>query len=204
MGQDSLFKLSKENNAERPVFQLHRQYILSPVKSGLLLIHQTGAYERILYDKYKKQLVAPKNITQQLLFPIDIKLNASDFQLILEIEPEIRNLGFVFVVVEAQHLQLKGVPVGIHHENHLEIFEEFIEQFKNYQSNLEVTKLEMMARALAKRTAARMRVSLSGQEMNQLIDQLFASENPNYTPEGKAIFRSLSLHELDNLLATQN
>ncbi len=204
MRQNSLFKSKESGHTERPIFQLHKQFILSPVKSGLLLIHQVFAYERILYDKYRKQLETPKNITQQLLFPIDVKLNASDFHLVLEIESEIRNLGFVFVVIEEQHLQLKGVPVGTNHESHEHLLEDFIEQFKNYQSSLSISRAEMMARALAKRTASRMKVPLTGQEMNHLIDQLFASDNPSYTPDGKSVFRSLSLKELGNLLATQN
>ncbi len=199
--QDTTLGLKPQNNLERPVFQLHRQYIISAVKSGVLLIDQMAAYERVLYDKYKNQLDTQKKVTQQLLFPIEIQLNASDFELILEIEKEIRNLGFVFVVVKAQHLQLTGVPQGIHNEDQEEIFEDFIEQFKNYQATLQIAKPDLLARALAKRTATKLKIKLLSQEMNLLIDQLFASQNPNYTPDGRVIFRNLSLTELANLLA---
>ncbi len=198
--QETTKDAKTQNNLERPVFQLHRQYIISAVKSGILLIDQVAAYERILYDKYKKQLTSQKKVTQQLLFPMEIQLNASDFELILEIETEIRNLGFVFVVIKPQHLQLTGMPQGVHNEDQKEIFEDFIEQFKNYQSNLQITQHDSLARALAKRTATRLKVKLLSQEINLLIDQLFASQNPNYTPDGRVIFRSLSLLELASLL----
>lgn len=181
---------------ERQSFQLHNQYIATPVRTGMMLIDQQAAHERILYDKFLLSLKNDSGAAQQLLFPVTISLQPSDFQLVLEIETEIRNLGFIFEVLPDNRLEIKGVPADITNENEQELFDGFIEQFKNYQSTLTVERESILARSLAKRSAIRAGAKLTAMEMNLLVDQLFASSNPNYTPDGRPTLVMLSLDKI--------
>ncbi|OJJ16358.1 DNA mismatch repair protein MutL [marine bacterium AO1-C] len=185
-----------EPAGERQSFQVHNQYIMTPVRSGLMLIEQQAAHERVLYDKFLDSLKNDSGAAQQLLFPSTITLNPADFQLILEIETEIRNLGFIFEVLPENRLEIKGVPADITNENEQELFEGFLEQFKNYQSTLKVERESIVARSLAKRSAIRAGTKLTSMEMNLLVDQLFASSNPNYTPDGRPTLVMLTLDKI--------
>jgi DNA mismatch repair protein MutL len=193
-----------ENLKTRPVMQLQNQFLVTPVKSGLLIIDQKSAYERILYDRYQKQTEAQKISTQQLIFPITIKLNPPDFQLFIEIQEEIRNLGFVFDVVSDNQLILRGVPVEMEGENEQTLWEELIEQFKNEKPQLNLNHKSLVIRIMAQRNAAKMRPLRDNEEMNALIDQLFASSNPNYTPKGKPITVILDNNQITNLFINSN
>lgn len=183
-------------SGERQSFQVNNQYIVTPVRSGLMMIDQQAAHERVLYDKFLISLKNDNGVAQQLLFPTTIALQPADFQLVLEIETEIRNLGFIFELLPDNRLEIKGVPADITNENEQELFEGFIEQFKNYQATLKVERETMLARSLAKRSAIRAGAKLTTIERNLLVDQLFASSNPNYTPDGRPTLVMLSLDKM--------
>lgn len=203
-GKDVTIPQKNIENTERKSFQVHDRYIATQIKSGLLLVDQQAAHERILYDKYLSYFDKKSGIAQQLLFPVTIELNPADYQLVTEIQKEINNLGFVFDTLSNNRLLLKGVPTDIRTENEQEIFEGFLEQFKNYQAELKVEYKEILARSLAKRTALKSGVKLSKEEMNLLIDQLFASTNPNYTPDGLPTLVLLSLDQIADFFAKPN
>jgi DNA mismatch repair protein MutL len=174
------------------------QYLLTPVKSGLMMIDQGAAWERIWYDKLLAQSDKMAGLSQQLVFPATIQLNSADFQLISEISAEIHNLGFVFDVLSENRLLLKGIPADYEGENEQELLESLLEQFKNLQAELKVDKNLRLKRALAKRQANKSTKLLNQTEMNALIDRLFASSNPNYAPSGKPIIVMLNINQITN------
>jgi DNA mismatch repair protein MutL len=194
-GQKEL--LSENSNA----IQIHNQYILAQVKSGLLLIDQKAAFERIIFDKY--QILLEKNqqaASQQLLFPITINLNTADMLLVADIESEISNLGFTFNPIGNNALIINGVPADILDESAQEIFEALIEQFKQNKAELTIDKKENLARSYSKRVAQRQSNAMHNTEIHALVDQLFASTNPQFTPNGESIMKIISLEKLSNLL----
>ncbi len=189
--------ISENNN----VILIHNQYILAQVKSGLLLISQKGAYERIIFDKYKTLLDRNQQAgSQQLLFPITITLNAGDYYLVTEMEQEITNLGFTFSQIGGNSLMINGIPTDILDERAQEIFESLIDQFKQNKSELSIDKKENLARSLAKRIASRHTNSLQTNEIHLMVDQLFASTNPQFTPSGEALMRIVTLEKLNEIL----
>lgn len=194
--------LSKDFTSHRPVFQLHQRYILSPVKSGVLLIDQIAAYERILYDRFLATAQNQTGSSQSLLFPIILSLSPVNFQLLLEIAPEIRNLGFVFDILENNAIRLVGIPTQMGFEEPEDMLEELLSQYQmETNSPATVDQQARLAQSLARRLSLRLAKYLTPSEMHQLIDQLFASINPNYTPGGQKIYRSLSLPDLAGLLS---
>jgi len=181
---------------DKAPYQVHSQYIISQIKSGIIMIDQHNSHERILYEKYLGALEKRFGATQQFLFPQQLELNPADFNLVMELEEEIKSLGFVFNAFGKNTIVINGVPAEIQGGNEKDIFEGLIEQFKKNKAELSIDKKENMARALSKRSAMKYGVKLSVMEMNSLIDQLFACQNPNYSPSGEPTFITFSLEKL--------
>lgn len=187
-------------DSESTTFQIHNQYIISQVKSGMLLIDQRAAYERILYEKFSQHLQKHNGASQQLLFPTTVKLTPADFHLVVEIQDEIRNLGFVLSVTGHDTFVVNGIPADSPDENEQAMIEGILEQFKHNEANLHLDKSENVARSMAKRSAGRFgNHSLTVLEMNMLVEQLFASSNPSYTPSGESTMKIVSLEEMAGL-----
>jgi len=181
------------------LFQLHNRYILSQVKDGIMLIDQKAAYERILYERYRKMLTNRNGACQQLLFPKTIRLTHSDMQLVNETKKEIRSLGFEFDEFGANELIIRGIPADLPEESEQDLFEELVEQLKQSYSDLKLNKPESLSRALARRFSVRYAVKLSLLEIHTLLDQLFASTDPNRTPSGEAIIVLLTMDKLNSI-----
>ncbi len=177
-------------------YQLHKKYICKQVKSGLLIINQEHAHERVLYERFTQHLEKGHASSQQFLFPQQINLNPSDYQLVLEMEEEMKALGFVFSIFGQNTLVINGMPAELSGTNETEVLEGLIEQFKLYKSELSINRKENLARSMAKRTGLKNGKLLDGEEMLSLIDQLFACKQPNYTPGGQPTMHILGLDRL--------
>jgi DNA mismatch repair protein MutL len=172
---------------EQVIFQLNQQYIVRSVQAGLMIIDQQSAHERVLYEAFSNQ----RNMSgpsQQSLFPQTLQLSVTDFNLIEEIQDEIRNLGFDFDFFGKDAIVINGIPSKIKPGNEKLLFEALIEQFKQNQTELNIPKQESLIRALAKRSAIKSKQIMEREEMLALVEQLFACSNPNYTPSGKPVF----------------
>ncbi len=165
-------------------FQLHNKYIVTQIKSGMALIDQQAAHERIYYEKYLSMLQNKFGASQQFLFPQSIELSPNDFTLLMEMEEEFKSLGFVYSIFGRNTIVVNGIPADIPTTNEKNLIESLIEQYKQNQTELRLEKKENLARSLAKRSAIRPGTKLSLTEMNSLIDQLFACKMPTYAPNG--------------------
>ena len=179
------------------IFQLHNRYIVSQVKSGMMIIDQQAAHERILYENYLTTLQNNNGASQQTLFPQAISLNPSDFALVMDLEKEISALGFIIESFGKNDLLIKGIPLEIWVGNEKEVFEGLLEQFKK-NVELSLPRTENLARSLAKRTSLKVGTYLDKEEMVRLIDQLFACKNANFAPNGRRTFHILELSNIDN------
>jgi len=186
-----------ENLGSRQVFQLHQKYMITQIKQGLMLVDQQAAHERILYERFLKQLDQNKGASQQSLFPQTVTLNTTDFALATELLPYFQALGFQIREFGKNTLVIEGVPADIPENNDLAaMLEELIEGFKNNHTVLKLDKRDNLARTLAKNAAIKAGTTLEIDEMNNLIDQLFACEMPNAAINGKQIITKISLLEL--------
>jgi DNA mismatch repair protein MutL len=197
-GNESDLNLEKDGVFNKTL-QIHGRYLARQVKSGMVLVDQCAAHERILFEKYIKRTKSQEGVSQSSLFPQQIRLNPADLALITEMKQEINLLGFDFEVFGRDAVVINGVPPEIVNTSEKEVFEGLIEQFKLNKSRLELTRGENLARALAKRTSINIGQQLQKEEINQLFDQLFACEQPNFTPEGQPTFVVLSLSKLASL-----
>ncbi|WP_395803196.1 DNA mismatch repair endonuclease MutL [Daejeonella sp.] len=181
----------------KQIFQLHNRFIISQIKSGFMLIDQQAAHERILFERFLQHLESRQGASQQSLFPQTVTLNSVDFELVKELLNDIQSLGFQIREFGKNTLIIEGVPADIGTNiNELEILEHLLEGFKNNQSALKLNKRESLARALARNTAIKSGQQLSPEEMNALIDELFACEMPNISLSGKPVISTFTLEEL--------
>ena len=182
--------------SERQLFQLQNRFILSQIKSGFMLINQQAAHERILYERFLQQLQNHSGVSQQSLFPESVTLNSSDFELLKELLPDIRALGFDIREFGKNTVVVEGVPADLNNASEHEILEQLLEGFKNNQSILKLDKRDNLARSLARNAATKAGVKMSLEEMNELIDQLFACQMPNVALNGKLVITTFTLNEL--------
>ncbi|VAW28096.1 DNA mismatch repair protein MutL [hydrothermal vent metagenome] len=177
-------------------FQLHNQYIFSQVKSGVLLIDQEAAHERILFEKYQAFLQGSKGQTQQLLFPINVELNPANHALVLDMKTELASLGFAFEEFGQSSVVINGAPLTIVAGQEKTVFEGLIDQFKINKSSLTISTKENLSRALAKRSCIKAGQVLAQEEINAMIDELFGCEVPNFAPDGRSTYFVLDLNQI--------
>jgi DNA mismatch repair protein MutL len=196
---EDLVQLPKDGSDINAI-QVHFQYIITQVKSGLMLIDQQNAYERIFYEKYLKEINTHPNASQQLLFPKTVTLTAIDYAMSFEIIDMIRNIGFNVEEFGQNTYLINGVPSQFMDEDEGVLFKSIIEQYKINENNQKVDKKEALAKTLAKRNASKMAKSLSKLEISSLINQLFETSMPAVSPDGKPVMSILSLEKIANLL----
>ena len=191
-----------EEVAVENVVQVHNRYLLATMKSGLLVIDQRRAYERILYEQFHGALSRQSGVSQQLLFPKTVSLMPADYQLAIELRSELTNLGFQFDELGANTLVIRGVPalsLGLVTEKEEELFANLLAQLREDTGKLKLDRTEALARSLARRTSVRYQARLTSVECKALIDQLFASSNPSYTPSGEPVTTVLTLDKIAGL-----
>lgn len=183
--------------SKKITYQLHNKYILTHIKSGFMVIDQQRAHERILYERCMDALEKQKASSQQELFPQTVEFNAADADLVKELKEEITSLGFDIREFGKQTFIIHGLPSDAPGVNAKDLLEGIIEHYKMNLSELKLDKRENLARSMARNMAIRPGKSLSTQEMNALIDELFACQLPYASPSGKPTITTFTLDDLD-------
>jgi DNA mismatch repair protein MutL len=180
--------------------QLHKRYILTQLKSGILLIDQHAAHERILYEQYLQPLLRNKSRNvQQLLFPVRVPLNPADLALVQAHTTDMHTLGFALDTFGKDSLIVTGCPVEAVDHDLKQLLEGLVEQFKWNQAQFSLSTQENLARSLAKRACIRPGKKLQQEEINALVDQLFACAHPNHTPAGYKTFVVMTLETINTI-----
>jgi DNA mismatch repair protein MutL len=180
------------------IMQVKNKYILSPVKSGLMVIDQRRAHERIIYERMLSALENQQPLAQQSLFPETIVLSAPDYQVCLEMLEDLGKLGFDIRDFGNNSVVAHGFPADMQAVGARDALEFMIEQFKTMKSLPEKGNSERISLAAARTSAISYGKPLADLEMQEIIDQLFACKQPHYTPSGKLIVKIIELEELDS------
>jgi DNA mismatch repair protein MutL len=176
------------------------KYILTPVKSGLMVIDQRRAHQRILYEKLMISLNQHQGISQQLLFPQSLETNASDAALLLTMLEDLNQVGFDIREFGSNTFIINGIPGMMDNSNATAMIETLLEEYKNSASNLKERNREKLATALAIAASINHGTQLSQEEASSLIDSLFACQTPNYSPSGKPVLNIIPTDELEKKL----
>jgi DNA mismatch repair protein MutL len=178
-------------------FQLHGRYILCSVKSGLMIIDQQLAHERVLYEKYLQQMKGTPGASQQSLFPQSITLSAADYTLLMEMNLELAAMGFRLEIFGKNTVLIQGTPAGTTISER-ELIEGLLDQFKINQSEWQLPVQESLARALARRIGIRSGQVLQPEEMKSLVASLWSCIQPNFSPDGTPTFFTFDTSKIES------
>lgn len=179
------------------IIQLHNKYILSQIKTGLMIIDQHVAHERILYEKALKRFEANLPFSQQLLFPKTLELDPGTFEVLKEINPYLIKLGFELKFFSKNTVVIEGVPDDVKSGSEEKILIELIEEYTSNQREKKLEERDNIAKSYSCKTAIKAGDKLTDSEMRLLIDQLFATSMPYVCPHGRPIVVKISLNEFD-------
>jgi len=184
-------KIEREN-----IWQMHNKYIFFQIASGICLIDQHAAHERILFEKAIKMMKGRKSASQQLLFPLSIHLNNMDMVIMEELIPLLNKIGFDVKMFGRNTIVLEAVPNDMRNGAENTIINEVIEEYKKDEYK-DLDLYSKVASVYACRGAIMSGAKLSKQEMNKLIDELFQTEFPYFCPHGRPTIINLPLSEID-------
>lgn len=198
--KESIQYRMEEQQTAKNAIQFKNKYILTPVKSGLMVIDQKRAHERILYERLLQVLENHEVASQQQLFPETFELNASDATLLASILPDLRALGFDIREFGKNTFIINGTPGVLNASTPVDIIESLLEEYKNSPVNLNEKARETVAASLAQASAIPYGQALKPGEINDLIDSLFACQTPNYSPKGKKVLSIMPLEDFEKIL----
>ena len=178
------------------IWQIHKRYIVSQIKSGLVIIDQHVAHERVLYEDALTAFESTSMASQTLLFPEVIEFSPNDFETLIDILPYLERIGFRVEKKGDYSIRIISIPSAINWGNERkvirEIIDHYIENQKKYSSHQEA-----LAASFACKAAVKSGDELTTEEMQELVNLLFSTEHPYYCPHGRPIIIKLSLEELD-------
>lgn len=179
--------------------QLQGQYILTPVRSGMMIVNQQRAHIRILYDKYRAQMEGQPVSTQGLLFPEVVQFSIADALLLEEATDELKALGFELSPLGGGSFAVNGMPAGLEDIQPTVLLTNIIESIKDKSTCMEADIQHRLALTIARSAAIVVGQALTNAEMDNLINQLFACPNPNHTPDGKLIVTILQYADIERM-----
>lgn len=181
-------------------YQFKQKYILTSVKSGLMIIDQHRAHIRILFDKYLLQIADRKGVSQRVLFPEILQLSQTEASAFSEIVDDLEALGFEFSDMGDNAFAVQGVPSELSNVNFVELIRSMIDDSVELGVDVKEKIYESLALSMANYTAIPYGKSLSEEEMLFMVNQLFSCRTPNHTPDGRSIIAVISDDELDKKL----
>ena len=179
------------------IWQIHNKYILAQIKSGIMIIDQHVAHERILYEKATQNFENHLPTTQHLLFTQTLHLTPNDFALMKELAPDLIKLGFEMKEFGKNTFAIDGVPTDVKPGKESTIVQEILSEYRHNQNQIKLDSRDNLAKSFACKSAIKAGDSLTENEMRVLIDQLFATKVPYVCPHGRPVMIKISIQELD-------
>ncbi len=193
----SMFEDDKQVEQVHTTYQLHKKYIVSTIKSGMLLIDQHRAHQRILYEDFLQHLTVKEAASQQLLFPLQLHYSTQEISVIVQLKEDLEHTGFIFSNISEDTVEIKGVPIGVPESEVSIILEQLISDVENEVPDSNFSATDLLAKSMAKSLAIKTGQGLQKDEQEHLVNKLFACKEPNVSPTNKTTFITVSIDELD-------
>jgi DNA mismatch repair protein MutL len=191
----SMFNVSDDE--PQKTFQLKNKYIINTIKSGMLVIDQHRAHQRILYEEFLQQITIKEGISQQVLFPIALQFNSEEIQVLETLKPQLEQTGFVFSKFEADAVELQGIPASVTNGQVALVLEQLVHDAQHELPDSHFSQTDMLAKSLAKSLSIRTGQQLSSDEREHLVNKLFACKEPSITPSNKPTFITMNVDDID-------
>lgn len=197
----SFFESKEVETTTSRTYQIHKKYIVSSIKSGMLVVDQNKAHQRILYEQYLTNITVKHASSQQLLFPLELYFSREEIQFIKELQPSLENTGFIFEQIKEDSIQIGGIPVSIQESEVSILLEELINGLQNDIPESTFSLNDGIAKTMAKSLAVKTGSYLTEIEQENLVNGLFACKDPNVSPFNKPTFITISVEDLDKKFA---
>jgi len=191
-----LFDETQEDKAHK-TFQVQLKYIASSIKSGMVLIDQHAAHQRILYEEYLAKVTMEGLGHQQLLFPLKVNISKNDIAVVKQIEQDLQSAGFHISEVQDEAVILDAIPTTISEKEVIGILESLIDNFKNEVPESSFSQIDLITKSLAKSLAIKPGTPLNNKEQERILNKLFSCKEPNYSPFGRKTYITMSLDDLE-------
>ncbi|MCP4803536.1 MAG: DNA mismatch repair endonuclease MutL [Bacteroidetes bacterium] len=193
--QNSMF--TDEIKEIQKTFQLKNKYIIHTIKSGMLVIDQHRAHQRVLYEEFLEQITIKEAISQQLLFPLKLEFGMDEINILETLRPQLEQTGFMFSMVAKESMELCGIPATVNNEQALLVLEQVVYDAQNELPDTHFSQTDMLSKSLAKSLAIKSGQYLSSDERDHLVNKLFACKDPTTTPTNQPTFITINVEDLD-------
>ncbi len=197
-GQQMEMETKQESSSS--FFQIQNTYIASNVRSGLMVIDQQRAHQRILYEYYLKKLKESRQNSQQMLFPQNLRLSPGDAEIIRELKDDLKKLGYILEPLGKNGFVINGIPSDLKENNSIAVLERIIENHKKHLKDLNYDKSVNLARSMAINMAIKPGTKLREEEMAELFDSLFACDAPEIGIDGKRTLAIIPLGDIERYI----
>jgi len=197
----SLFDDAEVQKSVRKTYQLHKKYIVNPIKSGMVIVDQQRAHQRILYEQFLTNITINRASSQQLLFPLRLFFSEHELLLLAELKEALTNTGFVFEETTREFVVISGIPVNVVESEVSVLLEQLITDLQEGISENSFSQNDRIAKSMARSLAVKTGTYLTEKEQEHLIDGLFACKEPNVSPFQKPTFITIKVEDLDKKFA---
>lgn len=178
-------------------YQFQKKYIISPIKSGMIIIDQRRAHQRILYEHYIKSFTVKQNSSQQLLFPLSLYYTVYEMELLRSIEQQLIQMGFLFEEISNEKIVILGIPVSVSESEVSIVLEDLLNDLQDGVPNDVDVMHDRIAKSLAQSLAVKTGTYLTDKEQENIVNSLFGCEDPQTSPFGKTTFITMKVEDID-------
>ena len=197
----SLFNDEEVEHAVHKTYQIHKKYIVSSIKSGMVIVDQQRAHQRVLYEQFLVNMTVNQASSQQLLFPLNLFFSSSEMDLIAELQLSLKNTGFVFEENNVNHIVISGIPVNVTESEVSIVLEQLLSDLQDGIPESSFSQNDTIAKSMAKSLAVKTGTHLTEKEQENLVNGLFACKDPNVSPFHKPTFITMRVEDLDKKFA---
>ena len=193
----SIFESVNQVEHKQSTYQFHNKYVVSTIKSGLLLIDQHRAHQRVLYEDFLKSITVKEAMSQQLLFPLQLHFSPQEIEIINQLKNDLEHTGFIFKTIKGELVEITGVPVMVPESEVSILLEQLISDVENEVPDTHFSATDLLAKSMAKSLAIKTGQNLTTAEQEHLVNSLFACKEPNVSPANRTTFITMTVDELD-------
>ena len=197
----SLFDEKEEEQTIKRTYQIHKKYIVSPIKSGMVIIDQGRAHQRVLYEQFLSNMTVHQASSQQLLFPLQLHFSNNEMKLIAELQPSLENTGFIFEVFDKDSIHFSGIPVNTSESQVSMVLEQLITDLQDGIPDSSFSQNDTIAKSMSKSLSVKTGTYLTEKEQENLVNNLFACKEPNVSPFQKPTFITMRVEDIDKKFA---
>ncbi|MEC4114027.1 DNA mismatch repair endonuclease MutL [Myroides pelagicus] len=195
--ESTLFTKDQAGGTNSRTFQINRKYIVSPIKSGLVVIDQGRAHQRILYEKFMQDITDHRASTQQLLFPLTLYYAPYEVVILKELQELLKQTGFGFESLGSDHVVISGLPVNVAESEASIVLEDLITDFQEGIPNTKFSQSDRIAKSLAYSLAVKTGVTLTEEEQENIVNTLFGCKEPDVSPFKKPTFITMKVEDIE-------